>query len=698
MSSKYGISGDQMNKIHEILENPPMAPDFARSGEANPHLKVYVVNFDGTRNQKDVVDHRVENMTLVAENHERMIVETYNDPNLKTKYYRGVGTGLGTGFLIDGIMDAIVGYNCAPNAANAHKDFVEQAKAWAKEDPNVEVHVHVVGFSRGSATALEFLNLVEERGAGTSREKGRHLPLALQPGNVKSSAVLYDTVSTGQSAKLNLTVPQSTVALLHLTAGGEERALFPLRNISQDPEKERSYVMSAQMDGGQVTPDGLLRYNRIQEISLPAARHSDVGGSYKDGNFREVSDYLSSCFQASLGLPVTPVKPTFEQVQKLEFHDSRYYKSFVINSDYDSRVNAKRRETGVQKDIWDGEVTMETQITGFSKIDMFSCTDMNMSYHVDPDSREWVSNALGKKVEIQLQRTNDPLNSPDLMRDFDLGDIRELRGFKIRSSNLDDLSVKNGMLTHLGWPVDGLPMLDQLAEQMDEAKKEGNFNGTIKIEIDKNRLGVIVSADQKPHRLPAIKIEESLDPWPESARDLLVDLNGSKTKFHKEFLNETMNVIYRSCAKQIMENFPEFDKVRIVPENANHYAKDNIPFTTFRIFCESKGKVAFSTESYTGRASEREYDNEMRGIRRCLIQIDERLQSRGLLCSVNNEFSMTKDGKSELKDSNIISEKMDLKTRQTQDVVPTGLFQAMGVGQWQPPSKNGNTRTRKFNS
>ncbi|WP_457292060.1 hypothetical protein, partial [Pseudomonas azotoformans] len=55
--------------------------------------------------------------------------------------------------------DASTGESSIAIAEDAREKFFLQARLWLKEDPNTEIRVFVTGFSRGAATARQFINI-----------------------------------------------------------------------------------------------------------------------------------------------------------------------------------------------------------------------------------------------------------------------------------------------------------------------------------------------------------------------------------------------------------------------------------------------------------------------------------------------------------------------------------------------------------
>lgn len=279
------LSGKKKNSLHKAVSAPALSPNFAATGAKNPHLRVFVAHFDGTQNDyKDVPAEFQE--TLVASSFRSM----FDSDVLANRYYHGVGTRT-DGFI--GMVQSAFGMGCEDRAERAYIELAEATREWRMKDPLVQVHVHVVGFSRGSAIAVHFMNLVHERGVTspkTSRWGGgpKHLPQSdlVSAGKVLMSAALLDTVSTGQTDVLKLGLPPTAVSVLHLTAGGEQRFLFPLTSLADASRpSEIAHAVGVQMPGDDVNVEGS---GSARPDQLPSASSNHAPGRLPLGCRREL--------------------------------------------------------------------------------------------------------------------------------------------------------------------------------------------------------------------------------------------------------------------------------------------------------------------------------------------------------------------------------------------------------------------------
>lgn len=331
-SPAIALTGEHKNAIQEAILRAPKGPALFDL-EHEPDVRVFVANFDGTNNDAQNLDPQYR-QTLVATNHEKLRDAS---PQVLSKYYAGVGTRRS---LIGGLFESVTGSGCADRAEAALDDLEMAVAAWQKENPDVRVFVHAVGFSRGAASALHFLNLVHDRNEFVQIGPHPHAndrPMA----TIASTGVLLDTVATGQTSQLSLTVPSSVASLLHVTAGGEERLLFPLLDISH-PKRPSDLVLIAQ--DSDATP---VAHKRTHSVEIPGARHSDVGGSYREGGLGHVSEYLMATYQTSLGLTMHAHRPSFAEIQGMFAHDSRFVRADLDQEDR-QRATRERRVIPVE--------------------------------------------------------------------------------------------------------------------------------------------------------------------------------------------------------------------------------------------------------------------------------------------------------------------------------------------------------------
>jgi hypothetical protein len=229
----------------------------------NQHERLYVAALDGTGND---VFHNPEHATNVGLIYKQLANEA--NPKVATGYVAGPGTQTN---VISRTLDGATGNTSDARAEQMYKKFIDQAWQWRQQDPDAQIRLAGVGFSRGADEVALLARLVEERGiqdpAGArytydSRHQISHVeyanPPLVPPHQVAQAVVLFDPVGTGHEMHEDRRLPPSVISGIQLTALDEHRSLFKSDRI---------------IDPG-ITPDG-----RFAGVYVPGA-HSDVGGGY----------------------------------------------------------------------------------------------------------------------------------------------------------------------------------------------------------------------------------------------------------------------------------------------------------------------------------------------------------------------------------------------------------------------------------
>jgi len=239
---------------------------------SNVNSRVFFALADGTEN--DVANSQLGAPTNIGLLYDQLRQTLQDNPNsnIGLAYKEGPGTQGG----LEGGLDSGFGFSYDERAEELYTDFCRQAKIWLNENPNAEISLGELGFSRGSAVIAKFNQLVHERGI-VDPDSAVPIPIDVssgdplqwqntggitytkvlrQPGTIAQSAILYDPVVTGISSDLSLS--PSTISTLQITAANEYRTLFPSMSL--------------------VTP-GLSEDGRYLNVTVAGA-HGDIGGSY----------------------------------------------------------------------------------------------------------------------------------------------------------------------------------------------------------------------------------------------------------------------------------------------------------------------------------------------------------------------------------------------------------------------------------
>lgn len=411
----------------------------------NPHERLYVACLDGTGN--DETQSRFGPETNVAKIYDQIIA--LNDPRIRQGYVPGPGT---QDHWATRTLDGMTGGTYEERIETAYKQFIDQARDWKRQDPQAEIRVVDLGFSRGAVEAAGLARLIQERGiqdpsgaqyAYTHDSLVKHVeytkPPLVAPGQVAQAELLFDPVGTGAPHRHDLRPPPSVISGLQITAEDERRRMFKSDRI---------------IDPGQ-TPDG-----RFLGVTVAGA-HSDIGGGYNRDGLAIRSDnlainYLNALsdkpFMRNLAEPDDPRLDVVHRSEEAEW----YYRIGEVNRDKpngyverlvpqvivgrdrqtnapvygerpgvhdpfnaeprDERLNAQFARQPVQADLSPNTATVSPITKGSSIDDMFDglcaaaakgdCAGMRViggAYLESPQGQAWLGQGLQFNLEAQAQ-------------------------------------------------------------------------------------------------------------------------------------------------------------------------------------------------------------------------------------------------------------------------------------------------------
>ncbi|WP_330948367.1 DUF2235 domain-containing protein [Thermomonas sp. LB-4] len=144
--ASYERASDALSRL-----STPVLLDSSR-----PNERLFVAAFDGTGNSmyKDAA----ENHTNVAEVVKQL--EKNESSSIGYGYVEGVGTQGG----LTGVRDLVGGHTYLARLEEMYVQFAAKAKDWIDENPDADIRITSIGFSRGAEQAAGFTRLVHERG------------------------------------------------------------------------------------------------------------------------------------------------------------------------------------------------------------------------------------------------------------------------------------------------------------------------------------------------------------------------------------------------------------------------------------------------------------------------------------------------------------------------------------------------------
>ena len=254
----------------------------------NKPVTVKFVLFDGTGNDRLHVPSG-EQQTI--EGHLYDELERYYRKDVR--YYPGPGT---EACYIERKFDQIFGLTTKDNAEKAAALLVGEIEDDWNRRGVTEVRIFVSGFSRGAASARHFMNIFDQ--IWKQRHPGEEIP--------RFYAFLFDTVSTGQTKNLILSIPINADIVYNFVSEDERRILFPLVLDKTD-----------QYDS-----------DRIVTVKWPGV-HSDIGMSYLSG---VGNDYLGrvDALLSGMGLLPSHCYSSVADARSQGKNDSRWLLEHII--------------------------------------------------------------------------------------------------------------------------------------------------------------------------------------------------------------------------------------------------------------------------------------------------------------------------------------------------------------------------------
>src|SRR5690606_38148271 len=279
----------------------------------NPHERLYVAALDGTGNS--MFDDAPDNWSVVAKIAKQL--DTSKPKNIGVGYVEGTFTQDNP---ILRYIDGISGYTFERRVETAYDQFCRQAKIWLNEDPDAQIRIVGVGFSRGAEEVAALHRMIEERGIqdptganytyhkdGLIKDVKYVKPPLVPPGQTRQAALLYDPVATGVKEH-DRRLPPSVMSALQITAEDERRDQFESTNLLEP---------------------GFSEGNRFLNITVGGA-HSDIGNTYTlDGlgirSYNLGIDYLNSFRDRPfLSKRAVPDKPALNVVHRADQHSWIY--------------------------------------------------------------------------------------------------------------------------------------------------------------------------------------------------------------------------------------------------------------------------------------------------------------------------------------------------------------------------------------
>lgn len=261
--SSYPADGDDIRLYEEaanLLSRQPRPRFLDRS---SPHSHFFIVCMDGTGQDREQRGQIATNVGAIHADLES--AAQHGHARLGMAYVAGPGTQRNPAV---SALDNALGFSADERVEKMYRALARYADRAKESDPNADIAVGAVGYSRGAIEAVMLTRLVDRFGIADpnglrfGRDANGDLmvessrPPLVPPGQTPQALVLFDPVSTGMDRDFDLRPPPSVITGVSFWARDERRALFPHRGV---------------IDLG-LSEDG-----RFAGVLVPGA-HSDVGG------------------------------------------------------------------------------------------------------------------------------------------------------------------------------------------------------------------------------------------------------------------------------------------------------------------------------------------------------------------------------------------------------------------------------------
>lgn len=261
----------------------------------NRHEYLFVGVFDGTNQTKDLMENARKGEVRTAVGYLADEIEAAGRKH-------GIAVGYQTGVGVDGNMfDRLGGLARGGGAIDKierqYQAFCEQAAEWRKQDPQAQLRVVGMGFSRGGDQAAAFMRMVHDRGVLKPGSKTEYL---VPPGKTPMAAILLDPVASGELEKTDRRLPAST--------------LFGLQVVSRD-ERRLGFASN------RILTDGASSDGRFLSVTVPGGHGDTAHGHRKDAASVRVENAVVDVFNAFAGKHIIDKVPQ-SKGDYLKLHDS----------------------------------------------------------------------------------------------------------------------------------------------------------------------------------------------------------------------------------------------------------------------------------------------------------------------------------------------------------------------------------------
>lgn len=252
------VTAEELQSVESMQRELTRLPVPMLQHRGNPHEYLYFAFFDGSG--QDLNNPKLGPPTNVGRLYEQAF-ELARAPGSRigTYYAKGIGS---QHFAPARWVDGALALTWADGIEKAYKDLTQQVDKWTRADPDAQIRIAGMGYSRGAVQEAGFHRLVEQYGIANPKDlkfgrdqhgnitvKSPHPPL-VPPGQVVQVAMLLDPVATRFPKNYDARLPPSVISAVSIMAANEQREFFPHQTINDPGLSPDGHAINVKAPGG----------------------------------------------------------------------------------------------------------------------------------------------------------------------------------------------------------------------------------------------------------------------------------------------------------------------------------------------------------------------------------------------------------------------------------------------------------------
>lgn len=303
------VSREELDLYGQLRELQSRQPVPVLQHEKNRHEYLMLILLDGTGHDADDPAQRLSNIGHFRE----QILELSANPELRVGAHYSEGVGAQKNLLAR-YADGAVPFTWDEKIENSYRALTHKAKEWKGEDPDAQISIAHVGYSRGAvlvpglARLIDNYGIADPDGMAFGRDERGNIsvittkPPLVAPGQAAQAIGLFDPVATTMPRDYDARPAPSVISGFSILAVDERRETFPHQAILDLEMTADGRFVGARAPGG----------------------HSNVGGGNRDEGleslaFNAMADYLNGLRDRPLfthrALPEDPARYTVYQAR-----------------------------------------------------------------------------------------------------------------------------------------------------------------------------------------------------------------------------------------------------------------------------------------------------------------------------------------------------------------------------------------------